>query len=328
MPGLGRDHYVVAADMKGYGGTRSLSQPEIAYGATGSTTADTMSEFHNLTRKLLSERPASAPPVVKCVIGHDMGANIAASLAQLRPDLYKALIVMSHPFSGAADPLDTADTKAKKAALAGFADLDPPRKHYQWHFSEPTTAQELMDAPQGLRAFYRGYYWFKSALCPQNTPHTLSDSWSAEAMAALPHYYVMPRDATMPEAVGANVPAYEEMVRQMAWMTEDEIEVYLSAFLEGGFQGGLNQYIARTSGIDARQSDWQVGLRVGVPMAFISGERDWGNYQSPGSIPAMGQVATDGNWRGAHFIPDAGHWCQQEQPERVLAVMQRFFGTL
>ena len=318
MPALSVDHYVVAADMKGYGGT--AGQSEAVYGPTGYTTADTASEFFNLTRVILQETSQES---VRCVIGHDMGANIAATLAQLRPDVYRALIVMSHPFSGVADPL-AGDTKA--AALAGFGKLDPPRKHYQWYFSERTTADELLHPPQSLKEFYRGYYWFKSALA-ENNPHTLA-GWTAEAMAELPHYYVMPLESTMPEVMSRHCPPYDEMVRQMAWMSEDDIQYYIDNFERTGFQGGLNQYIARTSGVDARLCDWQVGLKVGVPMAFISGESDWGNYQSPGSIPAMEKVAKDGNWRGAHFISGAGHWCQQEQPEAVVEAMRRFFATL
>ncbi|BFZ54697.1 hypothetical protein PYCC9005_001734 [Savitreella phatthalungensis] len=328
MPDLAKHYWVIAPDMKGYGATYSISAPDAEYGALGYTSQDTMSEFFSLTRILLQEARKSK---VRCVIGHDMGGNIAGMLAQLRPDIFESLVVMSHPFTGATDPLNEVENAAKKDALSNFAALIPPRKHYQWYFSETTTARELLDArPIDLRHFYRGYYWFKSAHCPQNTPHVLSSRWSATAMAALPEYYVMPQQSTMPEAVAANTPSYDVMLKDMgAWMDDDEIEIYLEHFKDKGFQGGLNQYLARTSGADTASMAWMVGMKIKVPMTFISGAADWGNYQSPGSMASMEtMVAQHDLWRGTHLIDGAGHWCQQERPTETIRTIRAFLASL
>jgi pimeloyl-ACP methyl ester carboxylesterase len=56
---------------------------------------------------------------------------------------------------------------------------------------------------------------------------------------------------------------------------------------------------------------------------FIAGKADWGVYQKPGEFERMqGTVCTD--FRGAHLVPGAGHWVQQEQPERTTGLLVDF----
>jgi pimeloyl-ACP methyl ester carboxylesterase len=67
------------------------------------------------------------------------------------------------------------------------------------------------------------------------------------------------------------------------------------------------------------------GRTIDVPSCFIAGASDWGVYQKPGDLEQMQQSACT-QMRGCHLIPGAGHWVQQEQPERVSELLLRFLG--
>jgi pimeloyl-ACP methyl ester carboxylesterase len=58
------------------------------------------------------------------------------------------------------------------------------------------------------------------------------------------------------------------------------------------------------------------GITIDVPTIFIAGEKDWGSFQRPGSLNLMESQACS-DFRGTTFIPNAGHWVQQEQPMEV-----------
>ena len=62
---------------------------------------------------------------------------------------------------------------------------------------------------------------------------------------------------------------------------------------------------------------------IDVPSLFIGGKSDWGTFQTPGAFERMQQNACT-DMRGAHRIEGAGHWVQQEQPERVTELLLSF----
>ena len=49
---------------------------------------------------------------------------------------------------------------------------------------------------QGLNAFFRGYYHYKSADWENNKPFEL-DNWSASELSKMPTYYIMNKNETM-----------------------------------------------------------------------------------------------------------------------------------
>ncbi len=58
-------------------------------------------------------------------------------------------------------------------------------------------------------------------------------------------------------------------------------------------------------------------------MTFISGEKDWGTYQTPGGLENL----EDGlctKYQGTHFVKNAGHWVQQEQPDATAKLLIQF----
>jgi pimeloyl-ACP methyl ester carboxylesterase len=69
------------------------------------------------------------------------------------------------------------------------------------------------------------------------------------------------------------------------------------------------------------------GRTIDVPAMFVAGASDWGVYQKPGAFEAMqGRGCT--RMTGAHLLPGAGHWVQQEQPEAVVGLLRDFLAGL
>jgi pimeloyl-ACP methyl ester carboxylesterase len=60
------------------------------------------------------------------------------------------------------------------------------------------------------------------------------------------------------------------------------------------------------------------GRSIDVPSAFISGASDWGIYQRPGALEAMQSACT------STLVEGAGHWVQQEQPEKMTELLLDF----
>ena len=68
------------------------------------------------------------------------------------------------------------------------------------------------------------------------------------------------------------------------------------------------------------------GRTIDVPALFIAGAKDWGVYQAPGAFERM-QRRPARDMRGCRLIEGAGHWVQQEQPERVVEGLLELFGA-
>jgi len=319
MPALAEAGYhVIAPDQRGYGRTTGWSAEYDGDLAPFRLT--------NLVRDAIGLVSAFGYPSVDAVIGHDFGSPVAAWCALLRPDVFRAVAMMSAPFGGPPRlPFDTAD---KPAALPredplhrDLASLPRPRKHYQWYYSTREANGDMVNAPQGLHSFLRAYYHHKSADWKDNRPYPLK-SWSAEELAKLPTYYVMGLDKTMPETVAAEMPSASEIAANK-WLPDSELAFYAAEYARTGFQGGLQWYRCGTSGkFDAELQLWS-GRTIDVPACFISGKQDWGVYQRPGVFEAM-QGSVCSQIIGYHLIDGAGHWVQQEQPEQVSRLLLQF----
>lgn len=321
-------YFVVAPDQRGYGQTQSISSPNKPI-----TYEDDLAPFRmlNLVHDIVALVHALGHTTAAAVIGHDFGSTVAAHCALTRPDTFKAVVCMSAPYPGQPrhpttlghdSPPHTSGAPAWAALDGHLAALHPPREHYTAYFSSARANADMCGAPQGLPAFLRAYFHMKSGDWPGNAPHALA---SVAQIVALPHYYVMPAGQTMPEAVAAHAPSQLEVLRQ-AWLTEDELAIYVREFGRTGFQGGLNWY--RTMR-DAKWSD-ELGLFAGkkieVPATFVGGAKDWGVYQSPGALDKMKDACKE--FKGIKLVDGAGHWVQQESPQDVLQTLQEFLSQL
>ncbi len=315
--------HVIAPDQRGYGRTT---------GWDADYDGDLASfRLQNLATDALGLVAAIGHASVAAVVGHDFGSPVAACCALARPDVFRRVVLMSAPFGGVpAFPFDTANTPLAAATAlpadlhAELARLPRPRKHYQWYYSERGAAAEMRHCPQGLQAFLRAYYHFKSADWPGNQPFALSARSAAE-LAKLPDYYVMDLHKGMSETVAPQMPTPAQ-VAACRWLPDDELAVYAAEFARTGFQGGLQWYRCQTDGRSSADLRLFAGSHIDVPACFIAGRSDWGPWQSPGALQGM-QAEACAQWRGCHWVEAAGHWVQQEQPAEVERLLLQFLAA-
>ena len=310
--------HVIAPDQRGYGRTTGWS-----------------ADYHgdlapfrilNAVRDAIGLVAALGYREVAAVVGHDFGASVAAWCALVRPDVFRSLALMSAPFAGPPElPFDTdrhpPRTEPGPTIHEALAALPRPRKHYQWYYSTRPANDEMWHCPQGVHDFLRAYFHHKSADWAANKPHRL-EGWTAPELAKMPTYYIMDLADTMPEGVAKEMPWAAE-IAACRWLPDRELAVYAEEYGRNGFQGGLNWYRSRTGG--AYDSELQLfsGRTIDVPSIFVSGSSDWGVYQRPGAVERMNGAACT-RMTGVHLLDGAGHWVQQEQSERVTALLLDF----
>ncbi len=263
------------------------------------------------------------------VIGHDFGSPVAAWCAVVRPDVFTSVALMSAPFGGISSlPFDTADNPPPQRSpgynlTAELANLPRPRKHYQRYYTTREANENMWHPPQGLQAFIRGYYHYKSADWTDNKPFRLASRTAAE-MAQMPTYYIMDLADGMAETVAKNMPTAAQIAAN-TWLPDNELQVYVEEYGRTGFQGGLNHY--RSGGLGAQEQQLFAGRTIDQPSLFIAGASDWGSYQSPGALERMqNEACTD--MRAVHMVEGAGHWVQQEQPEETSRLLIEFMRSV
>lgn len=321
LPLASAGYHVVAPDQRGYGRTT---------GWDSSYDADLASfSMLNTLRDALALVSALGYRSLAGVIGHDMGSPEAAWCALVRPHVFRSVVMMSAPFAGPPSlPFNTANDPAPAGGNAAAPDLDRelaalprPRKYYQRYYTTREADPNMSHCPQGLHAFFRAYYHYKSADWKGNQPHPLK-ARTAEEMAKMPTYYVMDLDKGMCETVAPMMPSAAE-IAACKWLTEDEVSVYASEYGRTGFQGALQGY---RRGADPKLNAELLtfsGRTIDVPSCFIGGKSDWGVYQTAGAVDRMRSSACT-KMVGFHLVDGAGHWVQQEQPEQVSKLLIDF----
>jgi len=312
-------YHVVAPDQRGYGRTTGWD-PDYD--------GDLPSYRRlNVVRDALGLVSALGYRSVAGVVGHDFGSPIAAWCAVVRPDVFRSVVLMSAPFNGtpslpfdrADDPQSGTETASASKLFDDLALLPRPRKHYQQYYKTREADDNMRNAPQGIHAFLRGYYHFKSADWAGNKPFTLKARTAAE-MAKMPRYYIMDLDMGMAETVSREMPTVVE-ISSCDWLPEDELCIYSEEFGRTGFQGGLQWY--RSGSIGSAEVELFASRTIDQPSLFIAGANDWGSYQSPGALESMqNRACTD--MHAVHMIDNAGHRVQQEQPEAVSELLIDF----
>jgi len=323
LPLAAAGYHVIAPDQRGYGRTTGWDD---SYDADPDPF-----RILNMVRDAIGLVYALGHRSVAMVVGHDAGAPVACWSALIRPDIFRSLVIMSSPFEGAPSlPFDTANGASPPRPApsddeldAELAKLNPPRKYYQNYQRTRGANDDMLHAPQGLHAFFRAYYYYKSADYKGNKPHPLKGRTAAE-MAQIPTYYVMERDKGMAATVAPMMPSAAE-IAACKWLTEPEVEVYATEYGRTGFTGALQGYRVRRGGDPKSIAEMHTfsGRTIDVPSMYIAGKSDWGVYQTPGAVDKMRNSACT-KMVGFHLLDGAGHWVQQEQPEQVSKLLVPF----
>ena len=124
---------------------------------------------------------------------------------------------------------------------------------------------------------------------------------------------------------GRSEPLWRRMPqpKQLAsWISEEEMQRFVSEFERSGWEGGLNWY--RKFDLDAAAMVQRLGRASGVhtrlPIAFVAGELDLvlkfygGQAKTEAKLRA---VCSDPCAPEITIIPRKGHWIQQEAPAEV-----------
>jgi len=261
---------------------------------------------------------------VATVVGHDVGTVIAAWCGLVRPDVFPAVVV-SGPVGGPPSlAVDSTAAAGVDPVHYDLAQLDPPRRHYQWYYSTREANDNMLHCDQGVHAFLRAYFHFKSADWEGNKPFPLA-AWTADELAKMPEYYIMPMGRGMAETVAPEMPS-AAAIAQCEWLPDDELQVYATEYQRSGFQGGLQHYHGATTGVFDDELSLFSGRTLDVPTRIIAGEGDWGFFQKPGLERTVYDYCT--NLDGTFRLKGAGHWVQQEQPEQYTRLLLEFLRSV
>jgi pimeloyl-ACP methyl ester carboxylesterase len=323
LPLAAAGYHVIAPDQRGYGRTTGWDR---SYDADPDPF-----RILNMVRDAIALVWALGHRSVAMIAGHDAGAPVASWAALIRPDVFRSVTILSSPFEGPPSiPFDSANSASIPRPAptddeldAELAKLNPPRKYYQNYQRTRGANDNMLHAPQGLHAFFRAYYHYKSADWKGNKPHALK-ARTAEEMAQIPTYYVMEKDKGMAETVAPFMPSAAE-IAACKWLTEAEVDVYATEYAKTEFTGALQGYRVRRGSDPKSQAEMRTfsGRSIDVPSMFIAGKSDWGVYQTPGAVDKMRATACS-RMIGFHLLDGAGHWVQQEQPTHVAALLVEF----
>lgn len=253
------------------------------------------------------------------IVGHDLGAPVAWAAAWIRPDVFRAVVALSVPFS------------AGGAALPGdpFGEVRPTVMHqkiagegltfYQDYFADRSGDAER-EIEADLRTFITSGFYTLSADSP------LPPELEGVDLTTLPPEFLLQflRSAMCVrngEGFAANLQCPETLP---AWLDQETLDIFIDELEFGGMRSPLAWYANA-------DLNWEVlaqyrGTPVTVPAMFIGGDRDVVTIWSQEARLRAAEYVTD--LRRSVIIPGCGHWIQQEHPETVNKELLAFLEDL
>jgi pimeloyl-ACP methyl ester carboxylesterase len=220
------------------------------------------------------------------LFGHDWGAPIVWNTALLYPDKVQAVALLSVPYYPSSE-LKTLDLWRQFYSDQFF---------YQLYFQDEGVAETELEAD--IAASLRKAYFAISG-------GAKLDQWLEPK----------PRDAGLLDGMVDPDPF-------PAWMSEDDLQVYVDAFTAGGFRGPINRY--RAQDLDHEQLVDLRGAILQQPSYFVGGERDAVRHFVPGNDGYADPGHACADFRGSLIIPGVGHWVQQEAPDETSKALGEF----
>ncbi len=266
--------HVVAPDQRGYGQT-DKPEPIEAYNILQLT-----GDIVGLVNALGAE--------TAIIAGHDWGAPVAWTSALLRPDIFRAVVLLSVPYFPRGQVRPTIGMKA----MAG------DKNFYQLYFQEPGRVEKELE--EDVRRSMLMILYGASGDPPPN------ERWN----------FIFDKSKKFTESgvVPKKLPA---------WLTEADVDFYTNEFKRAGFRGGINWY--RNSDRNWELTPFLAGAKLRQPTLFVAGDRDVVIDMVGGAHNVMATLdANVPNLTKKVLLPGAGHWTQQERPKEVNELMVEF----
>jgi pimeloyl-ACP methyl ester carboxylesterase len=228
---------------------------------------------------------------VATMVGHDWGSPVAAQAVLRYPGRFNGLVLLSVPHG----------PRGSNPPLTAMRERVGDNFFYMLYHNEPGgVAEAEYDAdPRGLlRRIYQ------SPDAPRQAPEVTDPKRAAGGFIS---------------RIGAPDGLPD-------WLTEADLDYYVSQFEQAGFRGGVNYY---------RNFDrnWELtadlaGEQIPVPTLYIAGAQDMviGSATAEALTMRMSPLIPD--LKDAILLPGIGHWVQQEAPEPTNQAILDFLGAL
>jgi pimeloyl-ACP methyl ester carboxylesterase len=225
------------------------------------------------------------------IVGHDWGSPVAWYCALLRPDIFRAVVLMSVPYIQRSWA-DIRPTEAMKQ-MAG------EMQFYQLYFQEAGKAEHELEAD--VRKTMLMWLYSASGDAPPDKRWRFLFGKSETLLDI----------GTVPETLPA-------------WLTEADLDFCTEEFKRTGFRGGLNWY----RNIDRL---WELtpsfsGAKIRQPSLFVAGEIDGVITMYRQAFDSLEETMP--GLRKKVLVPGAGHWIQQERPKDVNDLLIEFLASL
>ena len=225
------------------------------------------------------------------VVGHDWGAAIAATSALLRPDVFRAVGLLSVAYT---PPGGTRPTGVCRQ-------MGGDEEFYINYLQQPGRAEAEIETD--VRSWLFGIY--------------LAASGDARPAPDGGSIFTVPPGGRMRDrfVIPDTLPT---------WLGQADLDAYVDQFEQTGFTGGLNRY----RNIDRDWEDMTIwdGRPIEVPAVFIGGEHDAATVWGASAITRFDQTLP-ALW-GSHILAGCGHWTQQERPADVAELLLGFLRSL
>ncbi len=225
------------------------------------------------------------------LVGHDWGAPIAWNSAMLCSEKFLGVAGISVPYNSPGGATTPKPTQMMRGAT-------PEHEFYIQYFQEVGRAEAEIEAD--IRNWLLGFYWCGSGDI-ENGPNVSQVKIGSQMRDIFEYPKTMPN-----------------------WLSEADLDIYTREFEYSGLYGPLNRYRC----VD---QDWEdlaafANRPIGIPSLFIGGSKDgptiWGQSAIdafPKTLPALHR---------SEILEGAGHWIQQERPERTNELLVDFLNNI
>ena len=267
-----------APDMRGYGGTDAPPDPA------------QYTMLHHVGDLVALVQALGETQAV--VVGHDWGAPAAWTAALVRPDMFRAVVGMSVPYTppGSVDLLSA----LRAQGISNF---------YMQYFQTPGVAEAELQADV--------------AASLRRITYSLSGDGAGGVATVLAPDTGFLHNTEDPAVLAKPMPG---------WVHPGDLAYATAEFTRTGFLGGMNWYRSLRPSWEL-MAPWR-GMAIQQPSMFIGGDRD-DVLKFPTSAASIKRFdKTLPGLRGCHILPGAGHWVQRERAADVNRLLLEFLRGL